>query len=288
MRRDSIFYKLFKQFPGLLFELVDQPPPEAENYQFESIEVKETAFRIDGVFLPPPNAVSKKVFFAEVQFQNDEDLYHRFFTELFLFLYRHTIRYDDWFGVLIFPSRSLEPSNATIHRALLESTQVRRIYLDELGDLRQQPLGLGLVLLTTTPEEEAVEAARFLLEQAKATVVDTLSQQAIIDVVTTIIVYKLTNLSREEIEAMLGPILEEPRAIREWKEEGRQEGLQEGRQEGRSLILRQLNRRVGSIPDVLLSQIQVLSLEQLEALGEALLDFSVLADLESWLEEQPN
>ncbi|WP_425332640.1 DUF2887 domain-containing protein, partial [Chrysosporum bergii] len=25
MRRDSIFYKLFKQFPGLLFELVDSP-----------------------------------------------------------------------------------------------------------------------------------------------------------------------------------------------------------------------------------------------------------------------
>jgi predicted transposase YdaD len=50
MRRDSIFYKLFKQFPGLLFDLVDKPPPAAEKYQFESVEVKETAFRIDGVF----------------------------------------------------------------------------------------------------------------------------------------------------------------------------------------------------------------------------------------------
>lgn len=108
MRRDSIFYKLFKQFPGLLFDLVDQPPPEAADYQFESVEVKETAFRIDGVFLPPANAASKIVFFAELQFQKDEDLYHRFFSELFLFLYRHSIRYDDWFGVVIFPSRSLE------------------------------------------------------------------------------------------------------------------------------------------------------------------------------------
>jgi predicted transposase/invertase (TIGR01784 family) len=148
MRRDSIFYKLFKQFPGLLFELVDEPPAEAENYQFESVEVKETAFRIDGVFLPPADAVSKTVFFAEVQFQKDEDLYHRFFSELFLFLYRNSIRYDDWFGVIIFASRSLEPSSSSIHRALLESGQVRRVYLDELGDLRQQPLGLGLMLLT--------------------------------------------------------------------------------------------------------------------------------------------
>ncbi|BDI15911.1 hypothetical protein ANSO36C_17130 [Nostoc cf. commune SO-36] len=276
MRRDTIFYKLFKQFPGLLFELVDEPPPEAENYQFESVEVKETAFRIDGVFLPPDNAVSKTVFFAEVQFQKDEDLYHRFFSELFLFLYRNSIRYDDWFGVIIFASRSLEPSNSTIHRALLESGQVRRVYLDELGDLREQPLGLGLMLLTNvTSETEAVEGARFLLEQARQQ-----SEQAIIDLITTIIVYKFSTLSREEIAEMLGLNLEEPRAILEAKEEGREEGE-------RTIILRLLNRRVGNIPDALLSQIQGLSVEQLEALGDALLDFSTLADLEGWLQGQP-
>ncbi|MFN6486412.1 MULTISPECIES: Rpn family recombination-promoting nuclease/putative transposase [unclassified Nostoc] len=273
MRRDTIFYKLFKQFPGLLFELVDEPPAEAQNYQFESVEVKETAFRIDGVFLPPANAVSKTVFFAEVQFQKDEDLYHRFFSELFLFLYRNSIRYDDWFGVIIFPSRSLEPSNSMIHRALLESGQVRRVYLDELGDLRQQPLGLGLMLLTNvTSETEAVEGARFLLEQAQQQ-----SEQAIIDLVTTILVYKFSNLSREEIATMLGLNLEEPRAIREAKEEGREE-------EARSLILRLLNRRVGEFPESLQRQIQGLSVEQLEALGDALLDFSTLADLEGWLQ----
>jgi predicted transposase/invertase (TIGR01784 family) len=186
MRRDTIFYKLFKQFPGLLFELVDEPPPEADNYQFESVEVKETAFRIDGVFLPPANAVSKTVFFAEVQFQKDEDLYHRFFSELFLFLYRHSIRYEDWFGVIIFGSGSLEPSNPTIHRALLESDQVKRIYLDELGDLRQQSLGLGLMLLTNvTSETKAVEGARFLLEQARQQ-----SEQVIIDLVTMLYIFK--------------------------------------------------------------------------------------------------
>ncbi|MBD2693592.1 DUF2887 domain-containing protein [Anabaena catenula] len=274
MRRDTIFYKLFKQFPGLLFELIDEPPPEAKDYQFESVEVKETAFRIDGVFLPPDNAVSKIVFFAEVQFQKDEDLYHRFFSELFLFLYRHSIRYEDWFGVIIFGSRSMEPSNSMIHRGLLENGQVRRVYLDELGDLRQQPLGLGLMLLTTIPEEEAVESARFLLELAQQQ-----SEQAIIDLVTTIIVYKFSNLSREEIAAMLGLNLEEPRAIRDAKEEGIVKGE-------RSLVLRQLNRRLGTIPDGLLSQIQALSVEQVEALGEALLDFSTLADLEEWLKSE--
>ncbi|MDB9340565.1 MULTISPECIES: DUF2887 domain-containing protein [Cyanophyceae] len=268
MRRDSIFYKLFKQFPGLLFEFVDEPPPEADKYQFESLEVKETAFRIDGVFLPPDDAISKTVFFAEVQFQKDDDLYHRFFSELFLFLYRHSIRYDDWFGVIIFPNRSIEPSNSMIHRALLQSGQVRRVYLDELGKVQQQPLGLGLMLLTTIPETEAVEAARFLLEQAQQQ-----SEQAIIDLVTTIIFYKFTNLSREEISTMLGLNLEEPRAIREARQEGE-----------KNIVLRLLNRRLGNIPDALLSQIQGLSMEQLEALADALLDFSSVDDLSGWLE----
>jgi len=189
-----------------------------------------------------------------------------------LFLYRHSIRYDDWSGVIIFGSRSLEPSNSTIHRALLESGQVRRVYLDELGKVQQQPLGLGLMLLTTVPETEAVEAAQFLLEQAQQQ-----SEQAIIDLVTTIIVYKFSNLSREEIEAMLGLNLEEPRAFRDAREEGRIE-------EARSLVLRLLKRRFGEFSDELQRQVQVLSLERLEALGDALLDFSSLVDLEAWLQ----
>ncbi|WP_292833099.1 DUF2887 domain-containing protein [Nostoc sp. JL33] len=43
MKRDSIYYQIFKRFPGLLFELVDHPPLQAQNYRFESLEVKETA-----------------------------------------------------------------------------------------------------------------------------------------------------------------------------------------------------------------------------------------------------
>lgn len=74
MKRDSIYYQIFKRFPGLLFELIDVPPPQAQNYRFESLEVKETAFRIDGVFLPPEDATSRAIFFAEVQFQKDEAL----------------------------------------------------------------------------------------------------------------------------------------------------------------------------------------------------------------------
>lgn len=75
MRRDTLFYKLFSQFPGLLFELMAEPPLRLGGYQFESVEVKETSFRIDGVFLPPDAADPKVMCFAEVQLQKDEALY---------------------------------------------------------------------------------------------------------------------------------------------------------------------------------------------------------------------
>ena len=68
------------------------------------------------------------------------------------------------------------------------------------------------------------------------------------------------------------------------KEEGRQEGKQEGKQEGeKNLILRLLHRRIGEIDALLIERITGLSIEQLESLGEALLDFSSVADLEAWL-----
>ncbi|MEH1840934.1 MAG: DUF2887 domain-containing protein [Nostoc sp.] len=50
MRHDAIFYAIFKRVPGLFFELVEQPPAETSSYRFESVEVKEPIFGIDGYF----------------------------------------------------------------------------------------------------------------------------------------------------------------------------------------------------------------------------------------------
>ena len=70
-------------------------------------------------------------------------------------------------------------------------------------------------------------------------------------------------------------------------QEGRQEGIQEGIQEGElTLILKQLKKRYGELSPELQQRIQSLSLNQLEALGEALLDLGSMADLLDWLESQ--
>lgn len=63
----------------------------------------------------------------------------------------------------------------------------------------------------------------------------------------------------------------------------REQAKQEGEQ---NLILRQLNRRFGEIDASLIERAQELSIEQLENLGEALLDFTTVADLENWFNQQ--
>lgn len=113
---------------------------------------------------------------------------------------------------------------------------------------------------------------------------------AIIELVTTIIVYKFGQMSRVEVEAMLGLSLQETRVYQEAKAEGQQEGELIGeergrRQEATNLALKLLTRRFNQeLPEQVRSQIESLTLPQLEALTETLLDFTQMNDLLSWFE----
>jgi predicted transposase YdaD len=138
------------------------------------------------------------------------------------------------------------------------------------------------MVLTTVDEDRVPEEARYLLDRTTQEASPS-SSRAIIEMITTIMVYKFETLSRAEVEAMLGITLKETRVYREIKEEGREEGREE---EARSLVLRQLNRRVGELSQELCDRVEVLSLEELESLGEALLDFSSVTDLDNWLNRE--
>jgi predicted transposase/invertase (TIGR01784 family) len=64
-----------------------------------------------------------------------------------------------------------------------------------------------------------------------------------------------------------------------------EEGVEKGKQtEAVAMIMRQLTRRIGTVEPQLQESIRSLSLPQLEDLGEALLDFSSVTDLTTWLE----
>jgi predicted transposase YdaD len=65
-----------------------------------------------------------------------------------------------------------------------------------------------------------------------------------------------------------------------WEEKGIETGIEIGQ---RLLILRQLNSRFGSMSGNLQTQVESLSLNQLESLSEALLNFNSFDDLRNWL-----
>src|SRR5689334_5236354 len=125
MRTDSIFYKVFKTFPSAFFELINLQPSEANAYSFASVELKQTAFRIDGVFLPVVNASDRSIYFVEVQFQKDPEFYARLFSEIFLYLRLNTPT-KAWRAVVIFPRRSIEPTEIEPYQVLLDSQLVTR------------------------------------------------------------------------------------------------------------------------------------------------------------------
>jgi predicted transposase YdaD len=143
--------------------------------------------------------------------------------------------------------------------------------LDELGAIESLPTGLGLMVLTTLEGDKAKSEAKKLIDRSS-------TSRDIISLVSTIVLYKFESLSREEVDVMLGIELQQTRVYREAVAEGRQAGEA-------SVIMRQLNRRLGSVPADRAAQIQQLTVPQLEDLGEALLDFTNLTDLETWMNQ---
>jgi predicted transposase/invertase (TIGR01784 family) len=292
MRRDSIFYSIFQQFPELLFELIGQTEVGAIGYSFDSVAIKEPKFEIDGVFLPPDSGDARVVYFCEVQFQKDEQLYERIFGESMLYFYRHRSRFSDWQVVVIYPSRSLEQKEAHPYRIFLSSDQVHRIYLDELAPLSELPIGVALMRLTALSDQDAPQAARSLLARSQQEEQTAKRQRAIMEMVNTIMVYKFTNLTRIEVEAMLGITLQETRVYKDAKAEGEkigellgeQRGTLIGELRGKKLMIQQvLAQALGSLPEAIDQGILLLSEEELGRLTGLVLSFSDVSVLELWL-----
>ena len=259
MKTDTIFYSLFQSFPSIFFELIDHPPEEAEIYQFSSVEVKQLAFRIDGVFLPSADASEQPIYFAEVQFQPDSKFYSRFFAEIFLYLDKTELT-NDWRGVVVYPARTADTGETRRYRELLNSGRVSRIYLDELGEASEQSLGIAVVQLVIADEEAAIARARALIDRTRLEIADETQEREFLKLIETILVYKLPQTSRQEIEAMFGlSELKQTRVYQEALAEGREEGREEGKVQGR------IEGKLESVPQLLTLG---LSVEQIaEALG---------------------
>ena len=224
MKTDSLLYRLFQDWPGLVLELAGLDPAAA-GYTLRAEEVKQTAFRLDGVLAPPDDQPDWPLVFIEAQFQPDADFHARWFSELFLYLYRRPPR-RAWRAVALFPNRAAEGTVEAAYEVPLTLPWVKRVYLEEA--LRDPAPTRGIRVLgwlLAPPAAVVAEAQALLAEPAAA---GSPTGPALVDWVETLLVYKLPRLSREEIRNMLNVLNVELQQTRFYQEVFA-EGLEEGR-----------------------------------------------------------
>jgi len=157
--------------------------------------------------------------------------------------------------------------------------QVIRLWEQDPNFLLSSPGLLPLATLSKTSEP------RQLLQQVANRVakIEETKQQA--DVLACSQVLAGLRFDKKLIRQLLRKeTMRESVIYQEIHEEGLLEGIQQGqKREAVSFVMRQLTRRVGELSPELEAQIQSLSVETLEDLGEALLDFTGVEDLVSWL-----
>jgi flagellar biosynthesis/type III secretory pathway protein FliH len=89
------------------------------------------------------------------------------------------------------------------------------------------------------------------------------------------------DMAREKVIQWSNPFIE--LGIERGLRQGRRQGRQEGRKAEIELVLRQLRRRLGSLTAAEKEAVRKLTLRNIEAIAEALLDFRSSADLDQWL-----
>jgi len=294
MKTDTLFYQLFQSFHSLLFELIERPIAEAESYEFSSVEVKEKAFRFDGIFSPTDK--NKPIYLIEVQFQAKPDFYWEYLSEIFLYLNQYRPE-QEWKAIAIFGKRSYEPELRSHVEEMISCQRIQRVYLEDFIGRETKSFGIGIIQLILASESQAVAIARQLGEKLEREV-DPDIQEQVVEFIETVLVYKFPKLNRQEIEAMFTySDLKQTRVYQEAREEGEQRGLKLGEQLGiklgeqkglakgqATMLLRMLNRKFGQLTPRLRSRINKLSVKQLESLAEVVFDLETIADLTNWLQ----
>ena len=286
---DKLFEWLFQQHVERPQPLVAGLLPQMEDYVFSAPVLKEREYRLDGLFLPPPDQPELPALILEAQMAADPGFLLRLNAETARLLqqqYRQGSAIRHWQVVVICPSRDLNFGDPTPVQEFVNRRVVWIELLNERIPRSAPPLQKALAMLLL-PEDQLPACSQAIRAEAAGTSLDA----EIDDVIAAILVSGFSGRTVPEICAMGGITIEDfssSVAYREIFGLGRQEGRQEGRQvEAAVLALRLLQRRCGALTPSQQARIQVMPLSALESLVDALLDFKGPEDLTAWLSRYP-
>ena len=267
---DKLFYWLFQHQPDRILPLLQDLPADASGYRFSAPVLKEREYRLDGLFLPPPERPELPALILEAQMAADAGFLRRLYAETARLLQQEPA-IERWRVVVLCPSRELHFGDPAPVAEFVE----QRVQWIELLPAAANPSAPALV--------QALALRARVAGSRQAAEID--------DVIATIMVSRFNGRSILELCAMGGITLDDftqsiaYREIFGWGEaQGEARGVALGQFQGEAKVtLRLLSRRCGPLSAEQESVIRSLPLERLEALAEALLVFEGMADLHAWL-----
>ncbi len=278
MKTDTLFYELFQTAPQTFFELLQITPPCP--YRFESITLKSTEKRIDGIL--EPERVGETIYFVEVQAFPDKAIYWRVMWEVAAyFKQRSNRRENEWQAVVVWLNIDDDPGFGTLATLGQESVP-RLLSLDLLKLLKQ--LGddtLSLNVLHPLVAQNEIEIRQNILTWTaniqSASNLSTEAQQRLLSVLSQFIEQKFKTLTYKEISQMLRLTpLRETASV--------QEVLHDNNVELLTKQIRRKFRFADSTISRLDARLHQLSLKNLEALFADILDMQTLREINIWLD----
>ena len=277
MKTDTLFYELFQAASQTFFELLQITPTCP--YRFESITVKASEKRIDGVFAPTMD--DQPIYFLEVQGFPDEVIFFRAIREVVTYIeQRPPLKETEWQAAVLWLNKSDDPGVGPL-RLLGRKPKPRLLALDLIDLLRKLPetsLALNVLrpLLANNEHEVRENVVQWVANVRQTPDLDTNTEEKLISVMSQLIEQKFRRLNYKELSKMirLTPLAETMSGQELIKDE-------------RVALLTQLVRHKFALSDELTASIthelQGLELGSLKELVTQILDISTVEQLETWI-----
>ncbi|MBF0102676.1 MAG: DUF2887 domain-containing protein [Desulfobacterales bacterium] len=245
MKTDPLFYRLFQIDPSSLFRLVNIDIQG--DYRFESVTIKNTEKRIDGLFRSVDG--TNPDVFLEIQGYDDPKIYWRFFREICSYQEQSEYRLPPFIAVLLFLDDKYKPGDSPF-ACVAPYRFICANLIDELKKIWHKPSPLTVLKpFLVKNKKELYQSIRQWENEIRSLQFEENKTESLIELLEYAILEKFPKLSIKEVQAMLQLTpLEKTRAVQELlaitsekkfiegiekgREKGRKEGIQKGRKEG--------------------------------------------------------
>jgi predicted transposase YdaD len=279
MKTDALFYELFQAVPQTFFELL-QITPTCE-YRYESLTVKTSEKRIDGVLEPMDD--QQPIYFLEVQAFPDDVIHWRTMREVATYFEQRPSRKDcGWQAIVLWLNKEDDPGLSTL-KPLTRKPASRLVSADLvklLKKLDERALVLNVVrpLLAKSEREVRENVVQWVENIRQMPNLDPQREERLVTILSQFIEQKFRTLTYEELSRMLRLTpLEETIS-----------GQTLIKNERVAILTRQIARKFAlsaELAEAIQLELNKLDLVSLKALLDQILDIETLEELELWITE---